>query len=171
MHRSATLRAAALAVTAAALGTVFGPPLAAGAAEKLQEVFVANTPSDPVPTAEVGEPVGFTARLDWNAANIHFGGPIYTVPAGKVLVVEHVSFTDEGSTLDITGVTFTTSLGDDGRQIYLPLHAVGADHQVASEAVTAYAGPSSDVWATAYVSDPSPFGSFFLSVSGRLVDA
>src|SRR5262245_2650643 len=83
-------------VVGAVLGaTVLREPLAAAATTPFQNVVVVNSASQPIPTQVTG-PVTVQPRLtnQFNfSARLDLDDPIenFTVPAGKVLVVEHLN--------------------------------------------------------------------------------
>lgn len=165
------IRTAAVAVMAAALVTLLGPPVVAGAAEKVQQVFVTNTAASPLPIADAGRPVQAQVRLDADGS-INWGRVLYVVPAGRRLEVQHVSFQDGGVPTELTSVTLAVVQGGVSRQIFLPTHRHGASStDVASEAVTAYADPGTEVYISAHTESPVAFGSMWASFSGVLRSA
>ena len=139
-----TIRTAAVAVVAAALGALVGMPAIAGAE-------LGHKP--PAPTAPSGEPVQAYVRLDPNGS-INLGQAIYVVPVGKRLEVQHVSFIDEFATVGIQSVTFSVVKDDVTRPVFLPTRPQGATSDVASEVVTAYADPGTEVFVSVTMNEP-----------------
>lgn len=158
-------------VVAAVVGGALEPVAVAGA-DKLQQVFVTNDARSPIATKTVGEPVQGQVRLDADGS-INFGRVIFTVPRGKQLEIEHVSFSDSGLGVPLRAVTLTVVQRGVSRQVFVPVHAVGSTAHAASEAVTAYADPLTEVFVSAHTEQPvAPGGgALWWSFSGVLTPA
>jgi hypothetical protein len=168
MHRRT--RMVVVALVAAALGAILGPPVVAGAATKFQDVWVGNTTASPVPTREVGEPVQVDGWVN-SDGSINFNKKLYDIPAGKRLRIDYLSVQDSQITVPITAVSLTVVHDGLDHIISIPLHAQGSVADVGSEMVAAYGDPGTYVWAHANTSEAvAESSAIWFSFTGVLLD-
>ena len=181
----ASLRSILPVATIALLLLAMGPlrdPIAA-AAQKAQEVLITNDASQPVPVREQARttPVQLSTFATFaNGGRFSDTLTLYTVPAGKILVVETFS---GGSNMDpadhLLDIQFNLTYGD-----FIPfvvaLHpddegvftSTGARIFRGTTARTAYAGPGTTITAFGTRDGTSLSGTALrIALSGRLIDA
>lgn len=154
--RKALVPTLVLVLGSAALGaTVFREQIAS-AAPGIQDVFVTNSTREPVPvheqgTAEVSvtnaplavresgeQPV--QQALEWQFSGVCIADDTYTVPAGKYLRIEHVTFFQLVAQDRIGAFSVQTSLPSGAAEHFLEHTENGT-----SELVSIYASPGSVV--------------------------
>jgi hypothetical protein len=176
----------ALSIMAIALLLVATGPLRepiAAAAQKAQDVFVTNDPSQPVPVKEQARttPVQVSTFTSWGTGETFTPDvTLYTVPEGKIFVVEGFSVSSNNDPTDrVLHVVFNLTFND-----FLP-YAVSV--QPTDEGVftptnarvfrgvlttVAYAGPGTSIVASGTRNGTTLFGtSLRLGITGRLIDA
>jgi hypothetical protein len=162
--------------------TAFREPIAA-AAQKAAEVFITNDAANPVPVKEQARvsPVQVTLFATFsNGGRFSTTETLYTVPAGKVLVIESFS---GGSNMDpadhLMDIQFSATYGG-----FIP-YVVAVhpeDEGVFTQtnarifrgtlAASAYAGPGTTVTAFGTRDGASLSGTALrVAISGRLIDA
>lgn len=187
-----------LAVVGAGLVLAAAVPTFADAAQKFQEVIVANEDSDPVPVAEqnldadgnirvheqgtvavqeVREPFQRSSRFDnWGGKEFRSFSSI-SVPEGKMLIVEKVSFRVAVEPGQQVHARVSFQGADLPGAVYVPMEFQGTfdgkDVYVGAETVTAYAaGTNAPVLATAVRSSTSGNGGAVeFSLIGYFVDS
>jgi len=179
-----SLRIVLLIVVCAAFldATAFREQVAAAAKDALL-VIVANDPSQPVPVREQQRvtPVQQSTFGSFTSGEAFSSTvTLFTVPAGKVLVIESVSGGSNMQAADrLMAVEFFASYGDSIDYV-ISLHPLdegvfvptGARIFKGTEVTTAYAGPGTTVTARR-VRDGSVFSGTAVrfGISGRLIDA
>ena len=173
-------------VSALALVLVIGAlrePAIANAAKSAMDVLITNDATQPVPVKQVAiAPVQLMRFATFNSGS-QFSDTLtlYTVPAGKILVIDQVSIAanlfDTGQSL--THVLVQTTFGD-----FIPytlsiqpvdegtFASTGAHVFRATVQTTAYAGPGTQVTATGTRNGPAgTTDSLGIGFSGHLIDA
>jgi hypothetical protein len=182
MMRKAVLASVLLVLCSMVLGSVFREDVAQ-AAQAIIPVKVVNTPAEAVPVREQATSQPVQAQVFGSFVsgdNFSSEETVYTVPAGKMLVIE--SFTG-ASIMDATDhlmdAVFRVEVSGflDSFNWYLQPVDEGVAHTGArvfrgSEQVTAYAGPGTTVKATASRRGDALAGTAVLfGLAGHLVSA
>jgi hypothetical protein len=164
----------ALVAVGLVAGMLFGPALAT-AAEKATQVFVTNTASDPVPVSVVDTSQPFRSNTIIDFDSLADGALVTTVPAGKRLVIESVSWSSRSPIGDQVTLAALRA-GEFGSiliyvQINPPHASLSANFTVqdGSQSVQVYFEAGEEVWLAA--SSTTTVGSFLnAALLGRLVN-
>jgi hypothetical protein len=132
-------------------------------------VTVVNPTSAPVPTTNANEPAlqPFQATLFPHSSTSNEATDIFTVPAGKRLVIEYYSGQAQDTSGGAAGMVLTTTAGGTFVQylVYTNSNTTNAVNQL----VRIYADPGSTVQAFAFNANATSCGGF-VTVSGHLVN-
>lgn len=179
MKRTGLRFAAALACAVAGVATGTGEASAQGMTP-FGDVLVINPPEMPVPTAPVlpgGTPVQAQESSGFGCGNGSCGVDVYTVPEGKLLIIEFLSVrTDFASnTADQFRWGVSTKLGGTFVQHDLgPVHRLpelGINSQSAAAMnLRLYADPGTEVRVSVHNGSFQSIDFVLASMSGRLVD-
>lgn len=144
-------------------------------------VIVGNTPLAPLPMFDVDNPASqpfqASAQFTMTGQPLVFGATsdITVVPAGKMLVIEHVTFNGATGSPGKMGASISTSIGGPETTHWLVVTEQGAlagtPVFMASQPIRLYASPGATVRGHAFRSPDSldaSLGTF--SISGHLVD-
>lgn len=165
------------------VGGAFREPSIANAAKSALEVLITNDATQPVPVKQVAiAPVQTQRFATFNSgSNFSETLTLYTVPAGKILVIDQVSIAsnlfDTGQRLmhvlvqatfnDFIPYTLSFQPVDEGS-----FTSTGARVFRATVSTTAYAGPGTQIMATATRTGPNgTTDSVGIGLSGHLIDA
>jgi hypothetical protein len=181
IHTRVTVLIAAIALLLIGFGPLREP--IAVAAQKAQEVFVTNDAANAVPVREQARltVVQISRFATFLTGDTHSSQEtLYTVPAGKILVIDSVSVSCILSPGDhLLDVTFGVTSGD---VIPYSLYAQGVDEGFfaptnvrvfrGTDQITAYAGPGTAVTAFGTRDGTSLSGTALgVAISGHLIDA
>jgi hypothetical protein len=151
----------------------------AGINPAANDVTIDNSASSPVPVAvqqRAVETVQETTRVFLSEGESVEEQPVYTVPAGKLLIITFVSANGGHRATDsLVRAEVSVGSGFFSPRVNLPLHeATGAGPFAAAEDVTLYAHAGETVYAR-YVDNPGGTASSSLvadfTVVGHLIDA
>ena len=173
-------------VVSFALAGVITASLATGTAQSAVAslVQIVNTPANPVPTQDTDDRARQPITIDTSIASVlpnaldAFTGGIYTVPAGKRLVIEYISAT--GTVYDPEHV-FSVSLEVEGggTSISIPISEFGGlagdpsrHSMIASQLVVMYANPGDilDVGVFTDAGTPGVSTPVYFTIFGHLVN-
>ena len=160
--------------------SVAGTPtvsLAAGTSVSLSDnaVVVSNTAADPALVRTLDDSARRTKQggkfVEIAAGSVVENEVAYTVPAGKRLVIEHVSVNLlEAQSAEVTNLWFETTTGNTGVQHLVPLPFAGST--MAGQPTRIYADEGTEVRVLLRIKSPVAGGvKAFFSYSGYLVDA
>ena len=137
-------------------------------------VTVSNTSANPVPNRDqdnpAQQPFQTTAAVAVPAVGYIFNVPLYSVPAGKRAVIEHLSgFGNCNPTPNVGFVTLNTLVGGQDGQFYGGMQSVGDCNWIVNLPLRAYADPGTEITVNVWTfqSIPSAAG---VTVSGHLVN-
>ena len=192
MKRISALPAACapLLLVSACIGLMSADPALAQGLQPASDVNVVNTPTAPVPvnvvnppSGEPFDPVALDSFMDYSSTKLRTTREFHTVPAGKWLVIEQVTFSSmEVPTwpaffllvvTDPPGDPFSRvvehTMAVDDRQ---PDPASMTLRQFGTKMVKIYAGPGAKLTFLAVRTNPAAgFGTVRWTVSGRYIPA
>jgi hypothetical protein len=200
MKRISALPAACapLLLVSACIGLMSADPALAQGLQPASDVIVVNTPTAPVPvnvvnppSGEPFDPVALDSFMDYSSTKLRTTREFHTVPAGKWLVIEQVTFSSmEVPTwpaffllvvTDPPGDPFSrvvehTMAVDDRQTDAASIYANGKGditlRQFGTKMVKIYAGPGAKLTFLAVRSNPAAgLGSVRWTVSGRYIPA
>ena len=139
-------------------------------------VSVSNLGGSPLPVQDVDSPGRQPVTAEGSCSDSGCTDTVYTVPAGKRLVVEYASIT---ATIPPGKVArwrlFTNNAGQQGAELNFPLTQPPAifgalSQSTAGQQVRLYAEAGSDVRMNGTTSDNATPSTYIFSISGYLVD-